>query len=250
MGSENPDPPKRENSLYSLLFNIALPVIILSKGDKFIAQPAIVLVLALAFPIIYFIWDYKRRGKRNFISIIGFVSVLLTGGIGLFQLPRMWFIVKETTIPAIIGVAILISVFTRRPLIRMLVFSKEFFDVEHIESALRERGTAGAMEKLLKKATALLSVSFFISAFLNFVMASHFVKTEPGIDAAHQAQFNAEVGAMTGWSFVVIAAPSTVFMLAILWIVGNGIHRLTGLKFEEFIAHHLREEAADKTASK
>lgn len=250
MESENPEPQKRENSLYSLLFNIALPVIILSKGDKFIPQPAMVLVLALSFPIVYFIWDYRRRGKRNFISIIGFVSVLLTGGIGLLQLPRMWFIIKETAIPAIIGIAILISVFTKRPLIRLLVFSREFFDVDHIESALRERGTTQQMESLLKKATALLSVSFFISAVLNFILASHFVKTEPGIDAAHQAQFNAEVGAMTGWSFVVIAAPSTVFLLAILWIVGKGITRLTGLKMEEYVAHHLREEVAEKDASK
>ena len=242
MGSVNPDQPKRENGFHSLLFNILLPVVILTQGDRLISNPASVLVLALVFPVAYFIWDYQRRKKVNFISILGFVSVLLTGGIGLLQLPRIWFIIKETAIPAIIGIAVLVSLLTRHPLIRMLVYSKEIFDVDHIQKALEERNTTAAMDRLLKIATALLSISFFMSAGMNFALASYFVKTEPGIDAAHQAQFNAEVGAMTGWSYLVIALPSTAFLIGILYMVTHGIHKHAGLKLEESLAPHLREE--------
>ncbi|MGA1204949.1 MAG: VC0807 family protein [Opitutales bacterium] len=239
MGSENPAPPKRENGFQSLLFNIILPVIILTQGDRLIPQPASVLILALTFPVAYFVWDYQRRSKVNFISILGFVSVLLTGGVGLMQLPRFWFIVKETTIPALIGIAVLVSIFTRYPLIRVLVFSKDIFDVEHIQCALAQRGTTTVMEKLLRRATALLSLSFFLSAALNFILASHFVKTEPSIDPS---QFNSEVGAMTGWSYLVIALPSMVFMMAILYMVVHGIRKHAGLGLEESLAAHLREE--------
>ena len=134
MGSEKPENNKRENSFHSLLFNILIPVILLTQGDRLISSAASVLVLALAFPVGYFIWDFQRRKKANFISIIGFVSILLTGGVGLLQLPRFWFIIKETAIPAIIGLAVIGSLFTRYPLIRVLVFSKELFDVEHIQA--------------------------------------------------------------------------------------------------------------------
>jgi intracellular septation protein A len=246
MGSANPATPKRENGFHSLLFNILLPVIILTQGDRLITHPASVLVIALAFPVAYFLWDYQRRRKVNFISILGFVSILLTGGVGLMQLPRFWFIIKETAIPALIGLAVLGSLFTRYPLIRMLVFSKELFDVDRIQTALEERGTAPAMERLLRRATALLSVSFFFSAVLNFVLASHFIQTEPMDDPA---QFNAEVGAMTGWSYLVIALPSMAFMVAIVFIVVRGIRRHAGLHFEEALSAHLREEG-DKAASR
>jgi hypothetical protein len=241
MGSENQDMPKRENGFHSLLFNILIPVIILTQGDRLIANAASVLVIAQVFPIGYFLWDYQRRKKVNFISILGFVSVLLTGGVGVLQLPRFWFIVKETAIPALIGLAVVGSLFTRYPLIRLLVYSKELFDVNRIQGALRVRNSEQAMERLLRRSTLLLSLSFFLSAVLNYFLASTFVKTEPSIDAA---QFNAEVGAMTGWSYVVIALPSTLFIFGILYFVIRGIHKHAGLSLQEALAPHLREEEA------
>jgi intracellular septation protein A len=239
MGSENQQTKKRENGFHSILFNILIPVLILTQADRFIDRPAAVLVIALAFPVAYFIYDHRRRGKANFISILGFISILLTGGVGLMQLPRFWFIVKETAIPGLIGLVVLGSLLTRRPLIRLLVYSPEVFDVDRIQKALRERGTEAAMDRLLRRSTFLLSLSFFISAVLNFILARHFVRTEPSVD---QAAFNAEVGAMTGWSYVVIAVPSMAFMLAVIYLVSRGIHRHAGLGFEDALAPHLRTE--------
>jgi hypothetical protein len=37
--------------------------------------------------------------------MLGFVSVLLTGGIGLLQLDPKWIAVKEAAVPAVIGLA-------------------------------------------------------------------------------------------------------------------------------------------------
>ena len=86
--------------LFNIFFNILLPVIILSKGGRFVESPAVVMIVALSFPVCYFFYDLKRRKKKyNFFSIIGFVSVLLTGGVGLLALPRFWFIVKGSGDP-------------------------------------------------------------------------------------------------------------------------------------------------------
>ena len=77
---------KKENPITSIVFNIVIPVVILSKfttEDKL--GPIWGLVLALMFPIGYFLFDYFSRKKTNFISIVGFVSILLTGVIGIFE---------------------------------------------------------------------------------------------------------------------------------------------------------------------
>ena len=92
---------KRENPLHSLLFNIVIPVMILKNGTKwlnkffgdyesansslgFLDYSSIGFGCALIFPIIYFIFDLFKRKNINVISILGFVNILLTGGIGVF----------------------------------------------------------------------------------------------------------------------------------------------------------------------
>jgi len=240
MGSENQPSPKQENPFNNLLLNILIPVVILTQGDRVTDNPAIVLVVALMFPISYFAYDWLKRRKTNFISILGFVSILLTGGVGLLQLPRFWFIIKETAIPGIIGLVVAGSLLTSKPLIKLFLFSPQIFDVDKIQNNLSERGTEKAMSRLLTQGTALLALSFFISAALNFALASHFVKTEPSVDPV---QFNAEVGAMTGWSYAVIAVPSMLILAVIMFWLVRGIRRLTGLTFDEALAPHLSEES-------
>lgn len=242
MGSKFKQAPakaqQQQGTFSNLLYNILIPVILLTQGDRLTNRAELVLVVALAFPLGYFAWDYHRRRKANFISILGFVSVLLTGGVGLLELPRKWFILKETAIPLLIGLAVLGSRFTRYPLIRALVYSKEIFDVERIQHALRERGNEAAMERRLLNATVLLAGSFLLSAVLNFFVASHFIRTEPS-DSLEQ--FNAEVGAMTGWSYLIIAVPSMLILFAILWWVVRGIRQYAGLSMEEAMAAHHRQ---------
>ena len=244
MESEKPtQKPQEESLLKNLSFNLIIPVLLLTKGSKFIDSPVTVLLLALAFPTIYFILDYRARGKANFISILGFISILLTGGVGLLELPRFWFIVKETAIPAIIGLVVLGSMYTKYPLIRTLLYNPKMFDVEKIQNHLHERKTENAFEALLRKSTWLLVFSFALSAVLNFLVASHFIQTEPAVDPV---QFNAEVGAMTGWSYLIIALPSTAIMIAIFFYITRGIKSLTGLTLEACMAEEHRQKMEEK----
>jgi O-antigen/teichoic acid export membrane protein len=231
-------PAKQESLLWNLALNIVIPVIVLRQGDKFIASSAAVLVLALAFPVAYFLYDLKTRGKKNFISILGFVSILLTGGIGLLELPRNWVIVKEAAIPALIGLAVLISLYTPYPLVKTLLYSPQIFDVERIQNALRERATEKRFQGMLTHATVLLAISFFFSAVLNYFVAAYFIQTEPSVD---RAQFNREIGQMTAWSWLIIAVPSLLITIGALFYLVRGIRLCTGLKLEEAIAESHRE---------
>ena len=131
---------RRENPLVSLALNIVIPVIILVRfsGEDELG-PVNGLLLALAFPVGYGLYDLIARGgfdpvrlfralvrrKRpydfihwrrfNPYSILGFVSVLLTGGIGLLKLPVEWLAIKEAAIPFIICAAVVISMRTPYP---------------------------------------------------------------------------------------------------------------------------------------
>jgi|TARA_B110000438_G_scaffold273680_1_gene293265 hypothetical protein len=230
---------KPESIWWNLGLNVILPVLVLRKGDQFIGSPAAVLVLALAFPVGYFFYDLKTRGKKNFISILGFVSVLLTGGIGLLELPRFWVIVKEAAIPGILGLAILGSLFTPYPLIKTLLLSPQLFDVDRIQRELDARGTNKNFQKLLNRATVFLASSFFISAVLNYYVALHFIQTEPAIDPV---KFNEEVGSMTMWSMIIIAVPSTVITMGIVFYLIKGIRQNTGLAMEDALAEAHRQE--------
>lgn len=232
---------KPESIWWNIGLNVILPVLVLRKGDQFIESAAAVLIIALAFPVAYFFYDLKTRGKRNLISILGFVSILLTGGIGLLELPRFWVIVKEVAIPAILGFAVLGSLFTPYPLIKTLILSPQLFDVDRIQRELEARGTTQNFQKLLNRATVSLASSFFISAVLNYFVASHFIQTEPAIDPV---QFNAEIGSMTMWSMIIIAVPSMIITMGIVFYVIKGIRANTGLAMEEALAEAHRQETA------
>ncbi|MFP4166405.1 MAG: VC0807 family protein [Opitutales bacterium] len=233
------DAPGRENTLLNIGFNLLIPILILSKGkawfghllEAHVGNVALaILLIALAFPIGYFIYDYVRRGKYNLFSILGLISVLLTGGIGVLEIPTAWFAVKEAAIPLILGLAVVISLKTPYPLIRTLLFNPEIMDVEKVQSRLREHQAESAFERLLVKCTCLLAASFFISAILNFILARWMVVSASGTDA-----FNAEVSRMMAWSWPIIVVPSMAIMMLTLWLLLRGIHQMTGLALDDVL---------------
>ncbi|SMF69414.1 VC0807 family protein [Pseudobacteriovorax antillogorgiicola] len=220
---------KQENPLLSLLLNIAIPSIILMKftGEEHLG-PVTGLVIALAFPFCYGIYDFYDRRKVNFISILGLISILLTGVFTLIKLPPHWIAVKEATVPALIGCAIIISLRTKYPLVKKLLFNENIINVNLVHERLANKNNETAFEKLLVQTSYLLASSFFLSAFLNFALAKYILVSEPGSQA-----FNEELGQMTALSWPVIVIPSMIVMFFALYKLLNGIKKLTGLSLEE-----------------
>ena len=229
-----PDSEKKENMFVSLLMNIVLPALILTKGAKWSEHfelslsPAVILVIALAFPLGYFFYDFRKRRKTNWISIIGFAGTLLTGGIGLFQLSPFWIAVKEASIPLFIAVVMIFS----RKMIRTFLFNENVFDVPAIEAAAKARGNANLLAATLRRCSRILTASFLLSAILNFALARFIVKTDPVVD---NTAFNEELGKMLALSWPVIVLPCTVFIFAALWVLIKGLEQASGLSFDELL---------------
>jgi hypothetical protein len=228
-----PQPDAKPNPWIELLVTIVVPALVLMQlsGSERLG-PARALLLALAFPLAYGCWDLLRRRKLNLMASIGVVSTLLTGGIGLLALDPQWLAVKEAAVPGAIGLAVLISARTRYPLVRVLVFNRAIFDVDRVQQALRARGTEAAFERRLLNGTLMLAGTFLFSAVMNYLLARWVVTSPAGTEA-----FNAELGRMTLLSYPVIAIPSMLMMMGVMFYLARGARRLTGLALEQMLRH-------------
>jgi intracellular septation protein A len=223
--------PKKPNALLEIALTIIVPAVILMKfssADHF--GPLRALILALAFPLGWGLWDGWKRRRLNWLSVLGVISTLLTGGIGLLELDPQWLAVKEAAVPLAIGLAVLGSAWTRQPLIRILVFNADLFDVDRVHKALSERGSQVAFEVQLRQGTVLLAGTFFFSAVANYVLARWIVTSPAGTEA-----FNQELGRLTLLSYPVIALPSMLMMMALMFWLARGAKRLTGLEIQEMM---------------
>jgi len=221
--------PHKESLLLNLLLNVAAPSLILSKfsSDEYLGIK-LAIIVALAFPLCYGARDFIRARKINFFSALGIVSVGLTGGITLMELPVEYIAIKEAAIPGLIGLVILVSVFTPYPLVRAFVYKSNILKLDKIEPALEKLGNREKFERSLKIASYAFAGSFFLSSILNYVLAVWILVSEPGTVA-----FNEELGKMTALSYPVIAIPSTIILVAIFFYVLRTITGLTQLSLEE-----------------
>ena len=227
---------ERENPLLNLLFNIVIPVLVLNKGSHYMS-PHWTLVIGLAFPVSYGLWDFLKKKKANYLSLLGILNVLMTGGLAIMQLEGNWFPLKEAAFPALIGIFVFGSSFSKRPFIKTLFLNPQMINHDLLVQKVKESQKESEFEALLKNSTLLLSLSFLLSATLNFLLAQHiFSNLNPSLSPEEKsALLNGQIAEMTKWSFIVILAPSILFLLGIFAYLLKGIHRLTGLKTEDII---------------
>lgn len=218
---------RRENPLLSLALNIVIPVIVLVRfsGDDWLG-PVGGLLVALAFPVGYGLYDFAMRREFNLYSMLGFAGVLLTGGIGLLELPVEWLAIKEAAIPFIIGVAVVISMRTRYPLVKTILH--KVIDIDRVYEALERRGSVDAYERRVDVATYVVAFGLLVSTILNYALARIVVVSDPGTTA-----FNTELGRMTALSFPVITVPSITILAVALYYLVSGITKETGLEFSD-----------------
>ncbi len=227
---------KKDNGLNNLLINIVVPSLILMKGKKFLPLDSTqILLLALAFPLCYGLYDLFVKKEKNFVSILGFVSILLSGIVGVLELSTELIAIKEAAVPFIIGCVILISNFTKKPLAPKFLYHDEIFNKKNINEKLDDQGHA-QIDSILKKASIFLFLSFIFSAVMNFALAKYFVQSDAGTEA-----FNEELGQMTLYSYPIIVIPSIVIMVLIMRYIYISIKKLTGLTSKTILTFQQEE---------
>ncbi|MBK1789856.1 VC0807 family protein [Persicirhabdus sediminis] len=245
---------QQENPLANIMWNVLIPVValsFLSKGDNNPLEqaaneklwhigPVWGMILAVSLPVIYGIHFFIKNKKANFFSILGIISILLTGGIALMTFQKdgtvqdhapFWFALKEAAVPMIFGITILVSHWTKTPLVRVFLYNPDFFNIPKIEKTVRAKGADSEYNKLIFTGTLLLSGSFFISSAMNYFLAMYLLNGNTG----SQEVFNEAVGKLTAWGFAVIGLPMMVILMITMWKLVSGLQRMTGMDNEEIL---------------
>ncbi len=236
---------QQDNPLANIMWNVLIPIVALSflgkNGDKFYhVGPVLGMLIAVSLPVIYGVRHLIINKKPNFFSILGIVSILLTGGIAIMayqdngtvdeQAP-FWFAMKEAAIPFVFGLTILISHWTKTPLVRVFLYNPDFFNIPAIEKRIKANNAGQGYKKLILSGTLLLAGSFFISMVMNYFLAMYFLNGNTG----SQEDFNDGVAKLTGWGFAVIGIPMMVILMVTMWRFVSKLKLLTGMENEEIL---------------
>jgi hypothetical protein len=218
----------QQNPWLNLIINILLPVFVLNKAPKFL-DPKWTLLVALAFPLTYGIQDYIRHRHKNYVSLLGLLNIALTGGLALMHLQGKWFALKEATLPCLLGLLVYFSSRTKNPAARMIFCNPQIMDLDLIDERLKAFQREGQFEDLLRKTTVWLSISFLISAVLNFFLANRiFLDIDPNLESSvREHMLNDQIANMTLTGFAVIAGPLMLFSGILVYLFLKKVAEMT-----------------------
>lgn len=229
---KTPSPSKKENKenlFASLIFNVALPILILSKLSAPLG-PMKALLLALAFPFFYAIYDFYKRRQANPISILGFVSTLIKGLFALYQVDGFWFALQEAAIPCFLGIFTILSAWFRKPLVHYFLYNENIFNISLLEAKLNENNSTQKFNTLIWQITMIFGFAFFLGGIINYFLAIHII-----VSPAGTAQFNSELAKMTFLAYVVVVLPKMVISMFGIWWFIYKLKKFTGLKVNEIL---------------
>jgi hypothetical protein len=222
-------PPPPENIWFNLLFNAVVPAVILSMGSpENRLGPMWSLVVALAFPVGYSVWDLARRRTWSVLAVLGLVSTLISGGLGLMKMSGFWFAVKEAALPLVLGLAIPLSQRTSQPLVRTLLYNDQVLDTRRIHEALVLHNRVTDFDALLAWASWMLAGAMVVGGTVNFGLALWLLPAQSGTP-----EFVRQLGKLQLWSWPGTMVPTSAMIFYALFRLLKGVEALTGLSGDD-----------------
>lgn len=202
------------------IVNIFLPIaILLTLSDEDRLGPIPAVLLAIGIPATYGIAMLVRSRKVNAQSILGIVSVLLTGVIAVFRLDTALFPFKEAVVPIGFAIILIVSNRTSFPVVKLL------FDMvvrkEKIEREVRDLGAERAYRAHIERCGLLWAGILTLSGILKFTLSS-FIVTAP----AATPEFNHQLATYEIAQMPTTMMVSMVLILSLIWYIGKGTARI------------------------
>jgi hypothetical protein len=227
-------PPKSPpNPLFELAFTIIIPSLVLdqlSRPERL--GPFGALVVALLLPLGFAVWCWWKKTGWNLFSILGLVTILLSGGLGLLRLDAFWFGIKETAMPLVLAVAFPLSHRFGKPLIHALLMQPHILNVSALQSAMAAAPeTRAQIDQATFRASLGLGLGMMGSSVANFFLALYLLEgKEPGSEA-----FVKGIGTLNWAGTVVIGVPLMVVMMFVFFWLLKRLSQITGLERDDLL---------------
>jgi len=209
--------------MLKLFLTIVLPIVILlllSGDDRLGPIPA--LLLSLAFPTGYAIRELAWSRTVDTVALVGMVSTLLTGVIGVFEFDSSLFAVKEAAVPILFAALIVISQHTRYPIVRLLF--DQSIRRDQVEVAIASRRATSGMDRLMTRTAWLWAGTMVVSGILRFALAVLVVTSAPGTP-----EFNHELGLMNLLRIPTVTVATMAMMIGTIAYLVKSTASITGL---------------------
>jgi hypothetical protein len=214
------------------LLTLVLPSLALDRlSEPGSVGPFWALVISLLFPIGFGIWCLWKKTGWNIFSILGFVTILLSGSLGLLKLDAFWFAVKESAMPLALGIAFPLSHRFGKPLIKALFMQSHVMNVKTLEASLAIEDRRSRFNAALFRASCGMCIGMIGSAVANFPLAMWLLGgKEPGSEA-----FVKGIAKLYWVNLVVIGVPMMGAMVVVfLWFLRE-IRRITHLERDDLL---------------
>jgi hypothetical protein len=222
-----PAPAKPPNALLDIALTVIAPSLVLdylSPPERL--GPFWALVISMFFPVAFGLWCWWKKHAWDVISIFGFVTILISGGLGLLKLDAVWFSVKESAMPLALGAVFPLSHAWGRPLINALVLQPHLINLRTLNAALDAPGKKAAFDHAIWRASWGIGLGMIGSSVANFFLALHLLAgKEPGGEA-----FVRGIGTLNWASLIVIGVPMMAVMLLVFLALVRRIQQITGLE--------------------
>jgi hypothetical protein len=220
------------NPLVELLLTIVLPSLVLDQLSKPSSLgPFWALVVSLMFPVGFGAWCLWKKTGWNVFSVLGFVTILLSGSLGLLKLDAFWFAVKESAMPIMLGLAFPLSHRFGRPLINALIMQPHLLNVKLLNDSLTDGTKRNLFNAALFRASCGMGVGMIGSAVGNFFLALWLLSGKvPGSE-----DFVKGIGKLNWMGLLVVGVPMMVVILFVfMWLLGR-IGKITGLERDDLM---------------
>ena len=227
-----PSPQSKKQSprqlFVQLALNFVLPILVLTRfSTPSTLGPTNALLLALAFPVIYELYNIYRTKKLSWLSVIAIGGIAVTGGLGLLHVSPGWLAARRSIPYVFMSLVILISQRINRPLAEIAL--KRVFDMNIVQVCAKKKGTAKKLTKSLTNISYYTSFLFGLIGLTSYLLSRLVVVSPAGAPA-----FNQEYARLRLLSLPFITLPLLLGFIAIIWYLLHKIEKLTGLDSDDY----------------
>lgn len=208
----------------SFLINIAIPVMVLltlSAEDRLGAMPA--LLVAVGIPLVWGAFNFIRTRRLEPSAVLGFLSVLATGVIAVFEMNTRLIAVKEAVIPFGFAVVLLYSNTTRFPISTLLADTVQRRD--RVRKSVESQGKQREYRVHLIKTGTIWATIMMLSGTIKFALGIWIMQSPAGTQA-----FNHELARYELWQLPTSFSLTGVLILSLIWYIGSGSAKITELE--------------------